>query len=142
MTNGMITYINGRKLWTFYALFLSGCLTLAYESYGLTLLGDSVIFLCLLFIANGFHAKKPLHILENALLVTVGYILAWMIKNSSEISYAEAPSISEFLRLALVSTTSTFLLGIVFSLVGYLMAYFYRKKYSREKSTKTLQVKN
>ncbi len=139
MTNGMFTYLNSRKLWAYYALFLSGCLTLAYEAYEITLLGDSVIFLCLLLIANGLHTQRPLHILENALLVTIGYILAWVIKNSSELSYAEAPSISEFLSLALVSTSTTFLLGIVFSLVGYLIAHFYRKRNLREKPSETLQ---
>lgn len=139
MTNGMFAYLNSRKLWTYYALFLSGCLTLAYEAYELSLFGDSIVFLCLLLIANGLHTQRPLHIIENSLLVTLGYILAWVIKNSSELSYAEAPSIREFLGLALVATSTTFLLGIIFSLVGYLISHFYRKRNQRGKPTETLQ---
>ena len=111
--------MHSRNIWIYYILFFSGSLALAYQAYGWSIVGDSVNFLCLLFLLNGFLAKKTLHILENTLLMTLGYILPLLIRNSLKLSYVEAPSMTEFFKLALVSTTMTLLLGLVFSGIGY-----------------------
>lgn len=113
------TFLHSRNIWIYYILFFSGSLALAYQAYSWNIVGDSVNFLCLLFLLNGFLAKKTLHILENTLLMTLGYILPLLIRNSLKLSYVEAPSMTEFFKLALVSTTMTLLLGLVFSGMGY-----------------------
>ena len=113
------TFLHTRSLWIYYALFISGALVLVYQSSGWSIIGDSVNFLCLLFFLNSISVKKPLHILENSVLMTVGYILPLLIRNSIKLTYAEAPSMTDFLKLAMVSTSTTLLLGCVFSLFGY-----------------------
>ena len=113
------TFMHSRSIWVYYALFFSGSLALAYQAYAWNIVGDSVNFLCLLFLLNGFFAKKTLHIIENTLLMTLGYILPLLIRNSLKLSYVEAPSMTEFFKLALISSTTTLLLGLVFSGMGY-----------------------
>ncbi|HEY1080446.1 MAG TPA: hypothetical protein VGE46_10115 [Bdellovibrio sp.] len=113
------SFLHTRSLLIYYALFISGAMVLVYQSSGWTLIGDSVNFLCLLFFLNSISVKKPLHILENSVLMTVGYILPLLIRNSIKLTYAEAPSMTDFFKLAMVSTSTTLLLGCVFSLFGY-----------------------
>ncbi|KHD88438.1 MAG: hypothetical protein OM95_09180 [Bdellovibrio sp. ArHS] len=115
---------------------------LLYQALGWSVLGDSVNFLCLLFVIHGFAAKKFLHILENAVLVTLGYILPLLIRNSLKLSYSEAPSMKDFLHLGLVSTGTTLAFGVVFSSLGYALRWARHKilRASRGKiTTRALQ---
>ncbi|NUN05318.1 MAG: hypothetical protein HUU57_06120 [Bdellovibrio sp.] len=121
------SFLNSRSLWIYYALFISGALVLVYQSSGWSVIGDSVNFLCLLFFLNSLAAKKPLHIIENSLLMTVGYILPLLIRNSIKLTYAEAPSMSDFFKLAMVSTSTTLLLGCVFSCIGFTLTKILQK---------------
>jgi|GEM_PF-1367445 len=113
------SFLHSRSLWVYYTLFFSGASVLIYQALGWDLVGDSVNFLCLLFVLNGFLARRKMHILENTFLMTVGYILPLLIRNSLKLSYVEAPSMREFLKLGLVSTGTTLALGCVFSFLGY-----------------------
>ncbi|UOF01427.1 hypothetical protein [Bdellovibrio reynosensis] len=116
-----------RRLLAHYTVFFSGSLVLVYQALGLSMVGDSVNFLCLLFVINGFFAKRSRHILENAGLLTLGYILPLFIRNSLKLSYSEAPSLLAFAKMGLVSTVTTFALGCAFSLLGFLLAQSFLK---------------
>ncbi len=115
------SFLHSRSLWIYYALFFSGSLVLVYQAFGWEVIGDSVNFLCLLFLINGIFAKRPLHILENSLLMTLGYILPLLIRNSLKLSYTEAPSMKDFLYLALVSSSTTLAFGVAFSSLGFML---------------------
>nr|WP_295905362.1 hypothetical protein [uncultured Bdellovibrio sp.] len=115
------SFLHSRSLWIYYTLFFSGSLVLVYQAFGWDIVGDSVNFLCLLFLLNGFLTRRPLHILENSFLMTVGYILPLLIRNSLKLTYTEAPSIADFLKLAMKSTSVTLLLGCAFSCLGYFL---------------------
>lgn len=115
------SFLHSRNLWIYYALFFSGSLVLVYQALGWEVIGDSVNFLCLLFLINGIFAKRPLHILENSLLMTLGYILPLLIRNSLKLSYTEAPSMKDFLYLALVSSSTTLAFGVAFSSLGFML---------------------
>lgn len=121
------SFLHSRSLWIYYILFFSGSLVLVYQAFGWQVIGDSVNFLCFLFLINGLLARKFIHIFENALLMTLGYILPLLIRNCLKLSYAEAPSMREFLNLAFVSSGTTLLLGICFSFLGFLLHHFGRK---------------
>lgn len=133
------SFLHSRSLWIYYALFFSGSLVLVYEVFKWNLVGDSVNFLCLLFLINGFLAKKPLHILENSFLMTLGYILPLLIRNSLKLTYIEAPSLKDFMHLALTSSGMTLVFGVAFSCLGYVLAQGGQKilQMSRSKITTT-----
>ncbi|MFV8258934.1 hypothetical protein ACNQKP_14090 [Bdellovibrio bacteriovorus] len=86
---------------------------------------------------NGLLARRFIHILENSLLMTLGYILPLLIRNSLKLSYTEAPSIKEFLNLAFVSTTTTLVLGVGFSFLGMLLHHFGHKLHQMSRSRVT-----
>ena len=120
------SFLHDRKLWVYYSLFFSGCLVLIYQALGWSALGDSVNFLCLLFLLNGLHVRRIVNIFENALLVTLGYILPLLIRNSLKLSYAEAPSALHFAKLAFVSSATTMALGILFTTLGFALKHLGR----------------
>ncbi len=60
-----------------------------------------------------------MHILENSVLVTCGYILPLLIRNTMKMSYHEAPTGAYFLKLGTKSALVTFALGCLFSLLGW-----------------------
>lgn len=121
------SFLHDRKLWVYYSLFFSGCLVLVYQALGWAILGDSVNFLCLLFLLNGLHVRRLVNIFENSLLVTLGYILPLLIRNSLKLSYAEAPSAFHFAKLALVSSVTTMALGILFTAAGFALKHVAKK---------------
>lgn len=121
------SFLQNRSLWVYYTLFISGALVLVYQSSGWNWVGDSVNFLCVLFLFNSLFVKKIMHVLENSILMTLGYILPLLIRNSLKLSYAEAPSAKDFLKLAMVSTSTTLLLGCVCSLLGFLLLRGFQK---------------
>lgn len=121
------SFLHSRSLWVYYTLFFSGSLVLVYQAFGWEMVGDSVNFLCLLFLLNGFLTRRPLHILENSFLMTIGYILPLLIRNSLKLSYTEAPSMKEFLKLAMMSTSTTLALGCAFSCAGYILVQMSQK---------------
>lgn len=131
------SFLHSRSLWVYYTLFFSGSLVLVYQALGWEVLGDSVNFLCLLFVMNGFLARRFIHVIENSLLMTLGYILPLLIRNCLKLSYTEAPSVKDFLQLALVSTSTTLALGLAFSFVGMVLFHFAHKikKASRSRVT-------
>ena len=110
-----------RSVWAYYALFFSGAIVVVYQALNLSIVGDSVNFLCLLFLINGFLVNRRIHILENSLLMTLGYILPLLIRNSFQLSYAEAPSILDLAKLASVSSGTTLGLGLLFTAAGFLL---------------------
>ncbi len=59
-------FLHSRSLWVYYVLFFSGSLVLVYQAFSWILMGDSVNFLCALFLLNGVLIKRPLRILENS----------------------------------------------------------------------------
>lgn len=120
MEQKTILPFHDRRLITHYGLFFSGALALVYQALGFSLLGDSVEFLCLVAFIGGFSISRKFHILENAFLMTLGYILPLVIRNSMKLTYAEAPSLATFLQLGFQSTLSTFILGLVFSALALL----------------------
>ncbi len=133
-----------RKIWTYYLLFFAGTLTLVYQAMNARQLGDSVDLLCLLFLLGSFSVRRKIHILENAALVTCGYILPLLIRNTMKLSYSEAPSRMYFIELATQSAIVTFGLGCIFSFVGwYLRRGFYaiRQKRKAEKLIQSIQKK-
>ncbi len=121
------SFLHNRNLWVYYILFFSGSLALIYQAFGWAVLGDSVTFLCLLFLINGLLARQLLHILENSLLMTLGYILPLLIRNSIKFTHKEDPSIQEFMNLAAISTGTTLLLGFCFTFLGFILHLFGRK---------------
>lgn len=123
------SFLHDRSLWIYYALFLSGSVVLVYQALGLGFVGDSVNFLCILFLLNGLHVRRWINIFENTFLVTLGYILPLLIRNSIKLSYIEAPSIKEFARLALMSSLTTAVLGLLFTALGFLLKHFSKKAY-------------
>ncbi|MGZ3773187.1 MAG: hypothetical protein ACXVCY_06420 [Pseudobdellovibrionaceae bacterium] len=129
--------LTGRSLWIHYFLFFSGSLVLIYQSYDLKIVGDSVNFLCVLFFVNSFFSKNILHVFENSVLMTFGYILPLLIRNSLKLTYIEAPSIQQFLRLAMMSTITTAAFGVLFSSLGFMTIGLLKKikKISRNKVT-------
>ncbi|WP_347359713.1 hypothetical protein [Bdellovibrio sp.] len=131
------SFLHSRSLWVYYTLFFSGSLVLIYQAVDWEVIGDSVNFLCLLFIMNGLLARRFIHVIENSLLLTLGYILPLLIRNCLKLSYSEAPSVKDFLQLALVATSTTFALGLVFSFLGMIFFHFSRKikKASRSRVT-------
>ncbi|MBO9666518.1 MAG: hypothetical protein J7501_06850 [Bdellovibrio sp.] len=98
-----------------------------YQIYNLKIVGDSVNFLCLLFFFNGLHVRRVMNIFENSLLMTMGYILPLLIRNSIKLSYAEAPSVADFAKLGLVSALTTMALGALFTTIGFLAKHFGKK---------------
>ncbi|QDK38529.1 hypothetical protein [Bdellovibrio sp. NC01] len=121
------SFLHDRNIWIYYALFFSGTLVLVYQVLGLNLVGDSVNFLCMLFLFNGLHVRRFINIIENSLLMTVGYILPLLIRNSLKLSYAEAPSMFDFAKLALISSITTMALGALFTTVGFLFKHFLKR---------------
>ena len=121
------SFLHDRSLWIYYALFFSGSIVVVYQALNWSLIGDSVNFLCLLFLLNGLHVQRAINIFENAVLLTMGYILPLLIRNSLQLSYAEAPSLIDFVRMGMVTSMTTVALGIIFTTVGYLFKYFARK---------------
>ncbi|KYG67419.1 hypothetical protein AZI86_00780 [Bdellovibrio bacteriovorus] len=83
-----------------------------YQAMGFNFVGDSVNFLCLLFLGYGIATRHWIHILENSVLMTLGYILPLLIRNSIKLTYQEAPSMKSFLQLAAVSSSTTLILGL------------------------------
>ncbi|WII72291.1 hypothetical protein QJS83_00225 [Bdellovibrio sp. 22V] len=134
------SFLHCRNLWVYYVLFFSGSVVLVYQSYNWDFVGDSVNFLCLLFLVNGFLAKKPLHILENSFLMTLGYILPLLIRNSLKLSYTEAPSMLHFLKLGAISTGTTFALGCAFTCIGFLIAQMSLRAMQMSRSKITTNV--
>ena len=125
-----------RKIWTYYLLFFAGTLTLIYQALNVQQLGDSVDLLCLLFLLGSFSIRRTPHIFENALLVTCGYILPLLIRNTMKLSYSEAPNSAYFLELGAKSAFITFVLGCIFSFFGWalrrgLFAISQRRKAAR-----------
>lgn len=133
------SFLHSRSLWVYYTLFISGALVLVYQSSGWNWVGDSVNFLCVLFLLNSLFVKKFVHVFENSILMTLGYILPLLIRNSLKLSYTEAPSAKDFLKLAMVSTSTTLLLGCVFSLLGYLLLKGLQKVVRSSRSRVTIR---
>jgi len=127
------SFLHDRKLWVYYSLFFSGCLVLVYQAQGWSAFGDSVNFLCFLFLLNGLHVRRFVNILENALLVTTGYILPLLIRNSLKLSYAEAPSAADFAKLGMVSSATTIALGLLFTTLGFALKYLLKKIFKMRK---------
>lgn len=125
--NKAASLLQGRSLWVYYFLFFSGTFVLVYQSFDLKIIGDSVNVLCLLCMVSGFFVGRPLYILENSVLVTLGYILPLLIRNSLKLSYVEAPSAQKFLELAFISSLITLALGILFSSAGFIISYAIKK---------------
>lgn len=121
------SFLYDRKLWVYYSLFFSGCLVLVYQAQGWSALGDSVNFLCFLFLINGLHVRRFINILENSLLLTLGYILPLLIRNSLKLSYAEAPSAADFAKLGMVSSATTIALGLIFTTLGFAIRYLFKR---------------
>jgi hypothetical protein len=116
-----IALFQTRSMMTYYVLFISGALVLVYQAVGLNYVGDSVNFLCLLFLAFGMTTRHWVHILENSVLLTLGYILPLLIRNSIKLSYQEAPSMKQFLQLAIVSSSTTLALGLGCTAISFLV---------------------
>lgn len=135
----MKSLFHGRNLMTYYVLFMSGALVLAYQAVGLKIVGDSVNFLCLLFLLYGIGAQRWQHIVENSLLMTLGYILPLLIRNSIKLSYQEAPSVQRFLELAAVSSSTTLALGLACTALSYLALRLARQLKSLGRSKITLR---
>jgi hypothetical protein len=114
-------FFNNRSLWAYYTIFFSGSAALLYQAVGWNIIGDSVNFLCLLFFLNGFLVKRPLHIFENSLLMTLGYILPLLIRNSLKLNHSEASLLQDFLKLAATSTLTTLALGCLFTGLSFLL---------------------
>lgn len=112
---------NNRSLWTYYTIFFSGSAALLYQAVGWNIIGDSVNFLCLLFFLNGFFVQRITHIFENSLLMTLGYILPLLIRNSLKMSHTVAPLLQDFLTLAATSTLTTLALGCLFTGLSFLL---------------------
>jgi hypothetical protein len=117
----MQNFFQNRSLGIYFALFLSGAAVLAYQAMGLRFVGDSVNFLCLLFLLYGLGTRHWKHILENSMLMTAGYILPLLIRNSMKLTYHEAPSVSQFLQLAAVSSSMTLAMGLGCSALSFLV---------------------
>lgn len=126
-----------RSLMTYYVLFMSGAMVLIYQALGLKFVGDSVNFLCILFLVYGIGTRHWVHILENSALMTLGYILPLLIRNSIKLTYQEAPSVKHFLQLAAVSSSTTLILGLGCTALSFLMYRFMRqmKSVGRSKIT-------
>lgn len=123
-----------RSLMTYYVLFMSGALVLVYQALGLNFVGDSVNFLCLLFFVYGVTTRHWVHILENSALMTLGYILPLLIRNSIKLTYQEAPSVKHFLQLAAVSSSTTLILGLGCTALSFLMYRLVRQVKSAGRS--------
>lgn len=130
---------HSRSIWVYYTLFISGAFVLIYQAMGWNLLGDSVNFLCLLFVINGLMARRFVHILENSSLMTLGYILPLMIRNCLKLSYIEAPSMLHFAQLAFTSTSTTLILGLGFSFLGLTLHHLARKIHSASRGRVTVR---
>lgn len=124
-----ISFFQNRSLGTYYALFMAGVSVLVYQAMGWQWVGDSVNYLCLLFVVFGLAIRRWSHILENSLLMTVGYILPLLIRNSFRLTYQEAPSIKDFIQLAAVSSTTTLALGVACTTVSYLLFLTLRRPF-------------
>lgn len=114
-------FFQNRSVAIYFALFLSGAAVLVYQAMGLRFVGDSVNFLCLLFLIYGVGTRHWKHILENSVLMTMGYILPLLIRNSIKLTYQEAPSVTDFLQLAAVSSSMTLAIGVGCSAMSYLV---------------------
>lgn len=132
-----MSLLNDRTLWIYYALFFSGSLVLIYEVQSFNFVGDSVNFLCFLFLLNSLNVRRWINIIENALLVTLGYILPLLIRNSLKLPYNEAASITDFSKSAMISSLMTFLLGAFFTTLGFLATHFGKKiwRFRRDRIT-------
>ncbi|MNJ96656.1 hypothetical protein D3C87_143850 [compost metagenome] len=126
-----------RKIWVYYALFFAGSLIVAYQALNLSIVGDSVDLLCGLFLLAGFTIRRKSHIFENSFLMTCGYILPLLIRNTMKMTYVEAPSSSVFLELGAKSASITFALGLIFSIAGLLLKLLYKRTVKVSKGTVT-----
>lgn len=124
-----------RKIWVYYALFLAGSLIVAYQAMNFSAVGDSVEFLCVLFILAGFTIRRKGHILENSFLMTCGYILPLLIRNAMQMTYSEAPSGMVFLELGAKSASVTFALGLLFSVLGLFIKLAYKRTFKAPVNT-------
>lgn len=131
-----------RNIWVYYVIFFSGVLTFIYESNSWNLVGDSVNFLCLLFVLNAFFVKVPSQILGNAILMTEGYILPLLIRNSLKLSHAEAPLTGDFFRLATTSILTTLAIGLAITSLAYLLKLSVLKLVRMSRGKITLQIRS
>lgn len=122
-----LSFFQNRTLGTYYALFMAGVSVLVYQTFGWQWIGDSVNYLCLLFVVFGVAIRHWSQILENSLLMTSGYILPLIIRNSFRLSYQEAPSIKDFFQLAAVSSTTTLAIGLACTSTSYLLLLALRR---------------
>lgn len=127
-----------RSLAIYYMLFLSGAMVLIYQALGWKYVGDSVNFLCLLFLAYGLLARHWVHILENSLLMTLGYILPLLIRNSIKLSYQETPSVPDFVQMAAISSSATLVLGLGCTAISFFSFRLLRQMKSLGRSKITL----
>lgn len=129
-----------RKLWVYYALFFSGSAALFYQAMNYGQFGDSFDLLCLLFLIASFSIRRKIHILENSILMTCGYILPLLIRNTMKLSYSEAPSGMVFLELGAKSAVITLCLGLLFSSFGFLFRSMMTTFIHRQKVKRTIQA--
>lgn len=130
-------FFHDRKIAIYYALFFAGALVVVYQAQELRLIGDSVDLICILFFVGGFTVKTRTHLLENTALITAGYILPLLIRNSLKLSYIEAPSKMAFVELGLRSISITVMLGILFTTVGFFLKHLSVHFYNKSRSTVT-----
>ncbi|MFS4460794.1 hypothetical protein [Bdellovibrio sp. HCB2-146] len=115
------SFFHSRSLWIYYLLFFTGSVVLIYQAQNWNFLGDSVNFLCLLSIITGLSIFRWYQIIENSLLITAGYILPLLIRNCIKLSYVEAPSITELMKLGLISGTTTLGIAAGCAALGYII---------------------
>lgn len=115
------SFFHSRSLWIYYLLFFTGSIILIYQAQNWNFLGDSVNFLCLLSVMTGLSIYRWYQIIENSLLITAGYILPLLIRNCIKLSYIEAPSITELMKLGLISGATTLGIAAACAAGGYVV---------------------
>lgn len=134
------SFFHSRSLWIYYLLFFTGSVILIYQAQNWNFLGDSVNFLCLLSVITGLSIYRWYQIIENSLLITAGYILPLLIRNCIKLSYVEAPSITELMKLGLISGATTLGIAAACATGGYVVvsALRFLKRVRRSTTTSNL----
>ena len=118
-----IAFLKDRSLILHFALFIVGALVLIYQASGISILGDSVNFLCVAYFISGFFSSRLRHIFENAFLVTLGYMTPLVLRNLLK----EKGLTFEFIGSALTSLAMTFLFGLLFVSLGYIVSFLLKR---------------
>lgn len=109
-----------RSLLTHYLLFFSGTLVVVYQIQNMVRVGDALHILCALsFIAAYFTTHKKLHVLENAGLITLGYLIPVTIQNLVLLSKT---SLLDMIQHLAIAGVTAFVLSSLFSYSGYFVA--------------------